>query len=710
MKNKLRIPLVCLALAVAGAIAGQGICFGELLRGLDSYGRWPDMSQRSAAIDPERNLLFIGDGNILMALNTDTLTSVSRLTLDVTTGVRGIVISEDGDTIYAACGRDGIQVIDVSDAETMVIKSVLSKTVKEDAEAEEAAEDPIHAAGISCLGDRVFVADLYFGLRVINVTDPAAPFQESAFEQVSITSEGAIFSGGYENLAASEINGRTCVFVLDKYYGMRVFEITAGRVSHLANYPPTPDITALYDTKPVTDVAILDNRYAIVSDYENGLIFLDLFSNADTPGQFDIAPVSYFETPGSASSISLAENRVYVADGNSGLLIVGISDITKPVTMGTFATGGAHSVIADGPVSFVSDAAKGIQRVSAENPAAPVSTHQFDSPSDADGIFAVSDLIYTVDNDGPEEGLRVIRMKGEGDNVLEGFCKTPGNAERVRIKGNHAYIADGPAGLTVVNVADPAAPQVVFTGAGNPSIDNAVDVYVPAEGNIIYLADATGRILAFDITSPVLPVQISTFTVNDPIFGFSGFHNEDAGYLYTAGPLGLSVVDVTDPIQASVLDLIDTPGDARDVFVLKDYAYVADGAAGLTLMDLTRPDRPETFATRNLAGDCVAVFTDNVYAHCAKGETGVTVIAVSDEPTPRLTLVTEADTPGYARDIFVGGGEAGRFTYVADSSAGLLVFKHNDQYSGGIDEQPFTESTHDRGWDRISCFISTILE
>ena len=40
---------------------------------------------------------------------------------------------------------------------------------------------------------------------------------------------------------------------------------------------------------------------------------------------------------------------------------------------------------------------------------------------------------------------------------------TPRDAQRVDLKGALAYVADGPAGLTVVDLSTPARPQVVGT-------------------------------------------------------------------------------------------------------------------------------------------------------------------------------------------------------------------------------------------------------
>jgi DNA-binding beta-propeller fold protein YncE len=157
--------------AVMVALVAGSASRGEVLKSLDYHGRWPDASQRAAAVDPDRGLLFHADGNVLSVLTTADLSLVSKLDFSLSTGIQAVVANAFGTYVYAACGKDGLWIVDVADAVNPVVTAVFS---------EAAVDDSIFASGIACLGSRVYIADVYFGLRVINVSDPVNPFLELA--------------------------------------------------------------------------------------------------------------------------------------------------------------------------------------------------------------------------------------------------------------------------------------------------------------------------------------------------------------------------------------------------------------------------------------------------------------------------------------------------------------------------------------------------
>jgi hypothetical protein len=669
--------------------------YAETLKSLDFHGRWPDASQRAAAVDATRGLLFLADGNVITVLNTSNLAVVSKLALELSTGIRGIVINAENSYLYAACGKDGLKVIDISDARNSFVSASLAAAT---------ANDEIFASGIAILSNRVFIADVYYGLRIINVNDPGNPMLEASYEQVNVSSDGKIFSGGHENLAVEKINDITYVFILDKYRGLRVFESDGDTITHLVNYPSSTTPTSLYSTKPVTDVVIIDKKYAVISDYENGLVFVDLFSDLEKLDTIMITTIINFETPGSSSSMSVAGDALYVADGNSGLQIVDITDLSTPSIVGNFNTAGAHSVIAQNQIAFLSDSSKGLQRISCSDESNPVATHTFDSPSDTDALFVKDGLIYSLDDDAAGEGLRIIAYSSDNDYEMNGFCQTPGTALATYVYGNFAYVADGNAGLTIINVSDPESPLVETSINGNGTANQAIDIYVAA--GFAYLTDAANGLLVFDVANPRNPILADSFNPGNNI---QSIHVRNS-YAYTANDAGIDVIDISDPSNMKIVGSWGSDGNPSDIFLDNKYGYLSDGAEGLKLINVSRPEQLVVIDSYETAGQCNAVDVYSVFAHCAVGEAGLEVIGVVDSQPPRLSYVTIVDTPGYAADIFVDGDDTSRFTYVADSSGGLLAFKHNDQYAGGIDEKPFTSSKHDRGWDRHEgmCFISTL--
>jgi len=113
---------------------------------------------------------------------------------------------------------------------------------------------------------------------------------------------------------------------------------------------------------------------------------------------------------------------------------------------------------------------------------------------------------------------------------------TPDYAYGVAISGSHAYVADGVAGLQVIDITDPASPQLVG------GVDTPYDAAgVAISGSHAYVADVEA---------------------------------------------GLQVIDITDPASPQLVGGVDTPGRAYGVAISGSHAYVADGSAGLQVAPL----------------------------------------------------------------------------------------------------------------------------
>jgi hypothetical protein len=80
----------------------------------------------------------------------------------------------------------------------------------------------------------------------------------------------------------------------------------------------------------------------------------------------------------------------------------------------------------------------------------------------------------------------VIDVSNPSHPIWVGGCTTPGNAKKVAVAGNYAYVADEYAGLQVIDVSNPANPQRV---GGYYTSGYAYGVAV--SGNYVYVADGS---------------------------------------------------------------------------------------------------------------------------------------------------------------------------------------------------------------------------
>lgn len=245
------------------------------------------------------------------------------------------------------------------------------------------------------------------------------------------------------------------------------------------------------------------------------------------------------------------------------------------------------------------------------------------------------------------------------------------------VVGSHAYLADGDAGLRVIDVSDPGAP--VEVGAYDTP-DRALDVHVA--GTFAYVADRWAGLRVIDVADPSTPVQVGYAATPGPAEGVFviGTHAYVA-----ADSFGLRVMDISNPAGPTEVGAYDTPGLAQDVFVTggpstgsgRRYAYVADLGSGIRVVDVSDPTRPVEvgaydtpgFAEHvSVAGD-LSTGSGRLYAYVADVGGGLRVIDVSEPATP--VEVATYDTPGTAWGV----SAAGRHAYVADGSGGLVILK-----------------------------------
>ena len=65
------------------------------------------------------------------------------------------------------------------------------------------------------------------------------------------------------------------------------------------------------------------------------------------------------------------------------------------------------------------------------------------------------------------------------------------------------------------------------------------------------------------------------------------------------GVAGLRIIDITIPATPTLLGALDTPGEANDLVIVGNRVYLADGAAGLQIIDVSDPSAPQLQAPQH---------------------------------------------------------------------------------------------------------------
>jgi hypothetical protein len=272
---------------------------------------------------------------------------------------------------------------------------------------------------------------------------------------------------------------------------------------------------------------------------------------------------------------------VFVADGTGGLKIVAAT-----------ARDGAQIAKTERRAEFADPdaAAENIRKILGPTLIATVPT------VNAQGVDVVSsdlsdEFVYVADGQGGIKVVRIHEIFTAGPQIV-GQVATPGFANKVRIEGNFLFVADGPAGLTVVDVTDRTNPHVVKTVSTG---GNALDVAV--FGAFAFIANGNNGMAVVDITNERNPKAVTTFNPAGAINDARGIDYADNRAYLADGANGLRIIDITIPAKPELLLTInkDEKGnpinDAESVAMatvpFRTFAMLSDGKNGLHAINVT---------------------------------------------------------------------------------------------------------------------------
>lgn len=220
------------------------------------------------------------------------------------------------------------------------------------------------------------------------------------------------------------------------------------------------------------------------------------------------------------------------------------------------------------------------------------------------------------------------------------------------ISGEHAYVANGSAGLQVVDISTPASMSVVGQ-VDTPGFAREAVV----SDSYAFVADNEGGLQVVDVSHPSTPTIVSSFPVVET--GSAALDVVvDHGYAYVAVSNGvltstLLVLDAGHPPtltligEYEVLDKMNAVG-ARYPYIYAPRSSVPSGGA-VSIIDVTNPVAPTEFVYYGGLGCTdVGVSDSHVYLVCPGSDGwGGTVIAlnISNPTTPTLDWAHDMQRP-----------------------------------------------------------------
>ncbi|MFZ5562424.1 MAG: LVIVD repeat-containing protein [Thermodesulfobacteriota bacterium] len=648
-----------------------------------------------------------------------------------TEGIYGLYYADDH--LYVVCGNEGLQIFDVSDPLNVGAPKSVYIPKKELGRAN-ASEVMVKGNYAYLAYSRLTTEGYDSGIQVVNVTDKTAPTLTGESELPDTFADIKRVQG----ICVDEVpagSGNYYVFAADIYNGLAIFDVTnpAKPKAEAVCYFPYA-----YDVAVAEVPAGSGNYYAYVADDFAGLRIVS-FNPADFTDEVDVLygnegdeiPTCQYGgvlTKALAVTVDPARALAFIGDMNYGLVVIDVSDVDKINTVpgGVELTGyvnnyatdmtGAYSVavVTGGanPDVYVADTTMGFQRVLVVDPMdrgtwVVTGVADTSTPADADALFidAEANYIYMVDDDavngGYNEGLRIFYAVISEEYItflFKGKLPTSGEAKDVFVSDGYVYVADGSQGLKII---DPGLPEknelvvqpvlkgscVVAGGAGD-----AMGVFV--SGDYAYVAAGSGGLSIIDISKKKAPVEKA-------VLGGASISDARAvcvsgNYAYVAdGANGLRIVDISTRTAPVLVKTVALAGTAQGVFELRGRVYVAAGSAGFHVVVVSDPAE-----AKRVSGYGAAPFEDvkGLFAAIsdespavdllwvATGQSGMGFFTYPPDVPPQM--VVHFDTFGDAQQVSVFGD----FAFIADSAGGLLATTVTTQAGDPTDE----------GWDWLA--------
>lgn len=610
------------------------------------------------AVSVSDQYAYLADGNQGLRL-----VDISQLSRPVEVGVYKRVrqvldVEVVGDRVFLATGREGLKLLEVAGKDPPVRfqelghytpgPSIQKVTVVGDMAYLVAGNRTLRVVQVSRPGqiDEVTVIDLdseiddlqvdghllYLaaGNAGVIIFDISNPAEPKLFQRISI-------SGTVKDLF---VEGGSFVYLAAGRDGLRVLDLSSpDQVNEIGSY---------HFPLNANQVLVKDGKIYL-ADREVGLFVLD--ARVQTGFQ---STTSDEKQRGDAVDVAVDERYAYLASSGQGLRVIDLTDLQTPEEVVDFGTEGQPNgvtlagnfiILSDGPIGvhvlFLTEGERGAIEVQEKA--------RRDTPGSAMDSEVVGQLLYLAD--GPE-GLGIYSLRDPADLRELGRERFPGWAYDVAVLGDYAYVAAGEAGLRVINVLDPALPAEVGS-LDTPGEAHGLSVQ-RRPGNpeqiLVFLADGPGGLRVIDVTNPRSPHELVSFNLGD--FAQDIRLAGDHAYI-TTHERGLRVVSIADLAQMRETGTFDTPGKAYGLDLFAGHAFIADFNRGLRILSLEDPANPKEVSFFEIHRSVRKVFVQDDLALLSDAESGFRIADMIDPRRPRE--IGHYDQGGLVEDFAIRG-------------------------------------------------------
>ncbi len=430
--------------------------------------------------------------------------------------------------LYLAAGKDRISIFEITHAGSPVLTGFLTFT------------DKLHDLAI--YQNRLYIAT-EAGIYQYLLENPRSPQ----------------LYGHWDDFGSAEklFSGEKHLYVSDSFSGFRIIDPTDVYSPGFINLSINPRMIVECDD------------YLYVAGADQGLLIIEKGRLASR------STIETMNTSGSAHDLWVRDHWLYVADAAGGILLKNLADQSSPFI--SLSKQRSESLTAMNNLLFVAQGRGGVEVFDISSPGKPSFVTYWPGLQGwrlaaggqhvvvAKGAFGI-DFVNVSDIYHPE-----IMDSIKGIHPLD-----------VEMAGDTVYVVSKNDGLLIYQVTEgERLKRVGQLTTPFPMNQFDLSIALQVKDGIAYIANGRAGLLIVDVTDPVEPKILSSIDIPGvckelKIVGKRVYAVSHRG--------GVSVVDVQDPENPMVLNTFSVPGLSRGIEIVDSLIYVAHNTMGVTII------------------------------------------------------------------------------------------------------------------------------
>ena len=299
--------------------------------------------------------------------------------------------------------------------------------------------------------------------------------------------------------------------------------------------------------------------------------------------------------PNSILDMTVESSRLFLATGETGLLIVDVSNPSSPLFLGAWSTTKVMSVAVStsGEYAYVAKGDTDFFVLNVKDPSHPkrIRIKTYKKANLYDFVVASDTLIVAA---GPK-GVLVYSLANPRHPIHIKRVKALRATTHIALYGRLLAATDGDLGTAFINF--PAWDQPALKGSV-PAVSQAVDcAFLSSDPTKVIVAEGANGFRIIDATDPTNPTTLALSATPAPVVSVSAFFPRP--YL-SCREAGLYSLDMTNPAQPQTQLVLPGQAVRGPLVVLDNTTVIVSSNSSMETWDFTDPALPQKLSTTTL--------------------------------------------------------------------------------------------------------------